>query len=131
MLKIKNSKGFTGTDIVLSIILVIIFTSIILSLMYNVKMENDKIKLKTITNIYLMETLENIGIASYEEITNENINLFPAEMSDSFGKTINVQQLNLEDPTKEDIIKKVKVTISYTIKDKTYEEVAERLKIKE
>lgn len=127
----KSNKGFTGIDIVLSIIIVITFTSIIVSLMYSVKMENYRIKAMAISNIYLVETLENIGIANYDEIKSDNTDLFPKEMSTEFEKKIEVTSISDEDASKEDIIKKVKVTIAYKIGNKNFEETAERLKAKE
>lgn len=127
----KSNKGFTGIDIVLSIIIVITFTSIIVSLMYSVKMENYRIKAMAISNIYLVETLENIGIANYDEIKSDNTDLFPQEMSTEFEKKIEVTSISDEDTSKEDIIKKVKVTIAYKIGNKNFEETAERLKAKE
>lgn len=127
----KSNKGFTGIDIVLSIIIVITFTSIIVSLMYSVKMENYRIKAMAISNIYLVETLENIGIANYDEIKSDNTDLFPKEMSTEFEKKIEVTSISDEDESKEDIIKKVKVTIAYKIGNKNFEETAERLKAKE
>lgn len=127
----KSNKGFTGIDIVLSIIIVITFTSIIVSLMYSVKMENYRIKAMAISNIYLVETLENIGIANYDEIKSDNTDLFPKEMSTEFEKKIEVTSISDEDTSKEDIIKKVKVTITYKIGNKNFEETAERLKAKE
>lgn len=127
----KSNKGFTGIDIVLSIIIVITFTSIIVSLMYSIKMENYRIKAMAISNIYLVETLENIGIANYDEIKSDNTDLFPKEMSTEFEKKIEVTSISDEDTSKEDIIKKVKVTIAYKIGNKNFEETAERLKAKE
>ena len=62
---IKDNKGFTQTDIVISIIAVMLFTTIILSVMINVKNSNAKLKAKSIANIYMTEILENIGIAQY------------------------------------------------------------------
>lgn len=128
---LKSNKGFTGVEIVLSVIIVTIFTSIILSLMYNIKTENYKIKSKIITNIYLIETLENIGISSYDDIISENLELFPEGMSEAYSKQLEVTEVYAEDDSKENIIKKIKVTISYKIGNKTYEQSAERLKVNE
>ena len=36
----KSEKGLTGIDIALTIIIIVLFTSIIFSLMYNVKYQN-------------------------------------------------------------------------------------------
>lgn len=129
----KSEKGLTGIDIALTIIIIVLFTSIIFSLMYNVKYQNLIQVYKLASNIYLTETLENIGIENYDDIVavgyNESSDLKP-EMPSMFSEQIQVENFN-QDSDKEDIIKKVTVTISYKIKDKTYEETAERLKIKE
>ena len=132
---LKEKKGLTGIDIVLTVIIVILFTSIILSLMYNVKQQNLKQVYKQASNIYLTETLENIGIADYEDIietTSENNSELIPDLPSMFYEKIEVESIkNEENPNKEDIIKKVTVTIFYTIGNKTYETVAQRLKIKE
>ena len=47
---IKDNKGFTQTDIVISIIAVMLFTTIILSVMINVKNSNAKLKAKSISH---------------------------------------------------------------------------------
>lgn len=128
---LKSKKGFTGIDISISIIAIIIFTSTILALMYNVKMENLKLEAQLLANIYLTETLENIGIAQYDDVIETNMELIP-KMSDEFKIEMNIAKIKDEDSTKtEDILKKVKVKISYQIKNKTYHQEVERLKIKE
>ena len=103
--------------------------------MYNVKQQNLKQVYKQASNIYLTETLENIGIADYEDIietTSENNSELIPDLPSMFYEKIEVESIkNEENPNKEDIIKKVTVTISYTIGNKNYETVAQRLKIKE
>ena len=128
---IKDNKGFTQTDIVISIIAVMLFKTIILSVMINVKNSNAKLKAKSIANIYMTEILENIGIAQYEDVTEENKSKFIPEMTKAFETQINVTKVSDEDSKKEDEIKKVEVKITYKIGNKTYEENAKRLKVKE
>lgn len=126
---LKEKKAFTAVDTILAIIIIIIFTTIVVSLMYNVKIENNILKLKMIANIHIIETLENISIAEYDEVTTDNFLLFPTNMAPEFEKSIEVTDVYQEDSTREDIIKKVIVTISYKINDKIYEEKAEILKV--
>ncbi len=128
---LKNRKGFTGIDISISIIAIVLFTSTILALMYNVKMENLKMQAKLLSTIYLTEILENVGIVKYEDVITDNTTLIPTNIPDTYNININVEKYSDTDPTKEDIIKKVNVTIKYKIGDKTYEESAQRLKVKE
>lgn len=130
---LKNNKGITGTDIVISVIAIILFTSTILALMSNIKLENLKIKSKLIADVYLVETLENIGIAKYDEIVPENVDNLIPNMSENFEAKIEIIKVNEEVDTEktEDILKKVTVKILYRVGNKKYEEIAQRLKIKE
>lgn len=128
---LKSKRGITGVDAIIAIIAIMIFTSTILALMYNVKMENLKIKAKALASVYMTEILENIGITEYDEVTSENIELIP-QMPEALNAKINVSKIIEEDTTKtEDILKKVTVTISYKIGNKTYQETTQRLKTKE
>lgn len=137
-MNIKSKKGFVGIDMTLAIVAVIIFSVLIIALLNNIFSHNLKINKKALATIYLTETLENIGIAKYEDITQENIdnkviNLIPQEALEK-GYTIDIkvdEKINLEDEETEDIFKKIKVTISYNVKNKNYEYYMERLKAKE
>lgn len=131
-MKIKSNKGFVGIDMVLSILAIMIFSIIIVSMMYNNFLENLKINRQALAIVYLTETLENVGIATYEEVTQNNIddgtiNLFPSDIENT-GYNINMVVENLE--LSEDIIKKVTATISYKLGNKTYEHSMERIKAK-
>lgn len=129
---IKNSKGFTQTDIVVAVVAIIFFTTLIVALMTNVKVQSAKLKGKLLANIYLTEALENVGILQYDYVTEENKNLIFPKMTDVFTPQLSISKLTDEDNTKdEDVIKKVEVKITYQIGNKTYEETAQRLKVKE
>lgn len=129
---IKNSKGFTQTDIVVAVVAIIFFTTLIVALMTNVKVQSTKLKGKLLANIYLTEALENVGILQYDYVTEENKNLIFPKMTDVFTPQLSISKLTDEDNTKdEDVIKKVEVKITYQIGNKTYEETAKRLKVKE
>ena len=112
-----------------------LFTSIILSLMYNIKQQNLKQIYAMASNIYITETLENIGIADYEDVvatTSENNSELIPELPEMIKERIELENIENEASyDNEELIKKVKVTVSYKIGNKTYENVAYRLKIKE
>ena len=136
-MNLRNSKGFVGVDMTLAIVAVIIFSILIIALISNNLIENLKVNKKALATIYLTETLENIGIAKYEDITKDKIehiaqNLIPKDSVEK-GYTIKIE---LDESTSfgaeqtEDIVKKVKVTISYSVGNKKYEHYMERLKAK-
>lgn len=129
---LKKQTGLTAVDISIAIVAIMIFTSIIMSLMYNVRNENLRIKAKALATIYLTEISENIGIAKYEQVTEDNSNIIPENIPDSFITKVKVESpYSSENDDKKDIIKKVNIEIKYTINNKSYTENFERLKIKE
>lgn len=130
----KKQGGLTGIDVTIAIVAITLFTGLILSLMYNVKNQN-YIKACSITSdLYLTETLENIGIADFDNVVSasseEGSEIIP-DLPDVFYETISVENLSQIDINKEDIIKKVTVTISYNIGNRKYEKSIQRLKVKD
>lgn len=125
-MKIKNSKGFTGIDIGIAIVAIMVFSGLIFSLMYNHYLENVKLQAESLAMIYLTETLENIGIADYNDVTQENsANFIPQDSKEGY------HSISLQITTQSDITKKVKATVSYKIVNKEYQYSIERIKIKE
>lgn len=133
-MKAKSTKGFVGVDMAVAIVAVILFTGLIVSLMYNTYLENVKIKREALATIYLTEVFENIAIADYDAVTTENANTFiPADLNEKGYKvdlTIN-SNLNLPDGRDEDIVKQIQAVIHYRIGNKEYQHTLERLKVKE
>ena len=145
-MKLKKDKGLAGVDIVIAVIALMIFSTLILSLIYNNVAENVKLKKETLAMIYITEIFENVGIESYENLENgtyENIgenddidntyikDLIPEDAKREYrvDLTITNELENVENT--EDIIKKIVVTLTYEVNDKNYTCSMERMKIKE
>lgn len=133
-MKINSNKGFVGVDMVLAILAIIIFSAIIVPMMYNNFLENSKINRRALAIIYLTETLENVGIAAYDDVTQENINNFIPSDIGEYNYEMKVEVTNddlvLSSEQQDDIIRKIKATISYKLGNKTYEHSMERIKAK-
>lgn len=129
----KKNNGFVGIDMTIAVMAIIIFSGLIIFLMYNNFLENVKIKREALATIYLTETLENIGIESYDNINIDNKeNLISANaIENGYDIQLTISDFYEDDTTKEDIIKKVVATISYKIGNKNYQHSMERVKIKE
>ena len=126
----KEEKALAGIDMVIAIIVVIIFSTIILNLITNNGLENVKNAKESMAMIYITEIFENIAIAEYEEVTEENNYIFiPEEALDRYKIELEIEE-NFEGVSEEDIIKKVKVTLFYEINNKEYNYYMERLKIR-
>ena len=140
-MKIKKEKGLAGVDMVIAIIAIMIFSTLIISVMYNNVLENVKLKKETLAMIYLTEIFENVGIEPYDSqayngigeeftsITQEN-SLVSQEILDRYNVEMAVTT-NLEGVSENQILKKIKVRLTYVVGDKTYECSMERMKIKE
>ena len=131
-MRIKKDNGIAGVDMIIAIIAIFIFSTLILSLIYNNAIENLKLKQENLAMIYLTETFENIGIADYDAITTEKINrCIPQEaIENNFNITLEIKDLeNIEQ--EQEIIKKIVGTISYDIVDRRYNFTMERIKVKE
>lgn len=132
-MKIKKNNGLTGIDTVIAIIALMLFSTLIISMIYNNVFENVKLKQETLAMIYITEIFENIGIEDYNNITQENISqLVPKEVIDNNYEVTMDITTDFEDVTnKEDIMKKINVTLTYKVGDKNYSCSMQRMKTKE
>lgn len=131
-MKRNNEKGFIGVDMTLAILAIMIFSGLIISLMYNNTLENLKVRKETLATIYLTQVLENVGIATYDEVIQENItNFIPEDLQQDYYNIDIVVSEDTNVSGEENIIKKVEATISYELGNKKYQYSMERIKIKE
>ena len=129
---IKSENGFTMQDLMIAAFLIIIFVSFISTIMYTVVKANIKTDLTAQMTTYAVQILEDIDKIVYEEVTPELTNNYYDKFSIPGGFKINIEVSNYgEEEGLEDIMKVVKLGISYTFDDETEEFNVTRLKIKE
>ena len=131
-MKIKKANGFVGIDMAVTLVAIMAFSGLIISLMYYNYLSNVKLKKNALSTIYLTEVFENVGIANYEDVTQENVNnLIPSTLAkENYEIDIKVDN-NLNLSQSNNIVKKITAVISYTINNKEYQYTMERLKVKE
>lgn len=125
----KNEKGFSGIDVIVSIIVMTIFITMIGNLIVNINLNSKDIERKTIATSYAIQEIEKIkseGISQYygkgidvEEIIEEDIN--KDNEFTGYRKKIIIKDYVLisGDNTKEqDKVKQVTVEISYRLGNK-------------
>ena len=133
-MKIKKANGFVGIDMAVALVAIMAFSGLIISLMYNNYLSNVKLKKTALATIYLTEIFENVGIASYDYVTQENVDEFIPNTLEENNYQVKITvdtNLNISETQNEDIVKKVTAVISYSINNKEYQYTMERLKIKE
>jgi type II secretory pathway pseudopilin PulG len=131
-MKAKNNKGFIGIDIIISIIAIVLFSSLILALILNNSLKNVKLAKEAQATIYLTQTLENIGISKYINVSEYNSNknynnCIPSDLKNGYKITIDIPEKIGE----KDIIQKITAHIEYSIGNKKYKQTMLRTKIKE
>lgn len=128
MKKLKNEKGVTGIDISIATIVILLFVSIIASLIYSFSEASKGIERKSEATHLAIQIIENIKQMNYEDVMedkNGGINLEYIKQKtgqeidalSGYNITINVENYKdkMQDDTLEDVIKIVKVTIDYTL----------------
>ena len=131
-LNFKSEAGFTMTDLIAALIIFSIFTGIIGTLMYASFKTNLQTKMAGTAGNYAIQILEDIDKITYDEVKNGMENSYKSKFSIPSGFDLNIDVSNYNEGTdKEDIIKKVKLTITYNFAGDSEQLVINKLKIKE
>ena len=101
--------------------------------MTSVYKTNMKTRLTSQMATYAVQILEDIDKISYEEVNSDLSQTYASKFSIPSGYNIDIQVSNYGEGVKnvQDIIKIVKLTISYTLQGETEEFSVQKLKIKE
>ena len=134
MKNIKSIRGVSITDVVIALIILTIFTGVIGNLIYQIAYNNAALRVNAIAVDYAVKEAEYIDKIAYEDVqtSNEKITQINGEdVLDAFTVKLDVEDYKGNDETKQDIIKKVTITVNYNIlkDEKSYK--IEKLKIKE
>lgn len=127
-MRIKSEKGYTGIDMVISVIVLFIFVSIIAVLSYNYSSSSKQIELEadaTQLAINEIEKMKNLGfeeIADFRKDESNNGEFIPLEEiegNEGFYRRIIVEDYADINPDKNSgLVKRVTVQVSYMFKGK-------------
>lgn len=136
-INIHSEKGFTGVDLTIAILILVLFVSIITTIFYNIYISSTSIKRSTIANGYAMYILEAIEKENYEAIyTNspaiQNI-IQKEKIARGYTVTVAVEKYNetTGNTDKEDLVKTVTVTVEYKVGIKPEKVTMSKLKTAE
>lgn len=127
--KIKESKGFTTADITASIFIIMILVGVITTLFYNFYLTTSSKNRNAMATNCFIDVIEQIKIMNYEEVNEESvegvINSLKTNkvIPDGYTVTAQLQKYNETEgnTNKRDLIKILKVTVAYSIGEKTEE----------
>ena len=131
-INIKSNKGFTIADLAIALIVFVIFTGIIGTLFYSSFKINSQARISAVATNYAIEILEDIDKIAYDDVQNGMESKYIEQFSipEGYELSIKIQKYNLGND-KADLIKKVKLTLSYGMMGDTEQIVIQRLKVKE
>lgn len=124
--KIKQNKGFTQTDIVISIIIIIIFVSLITTLFYNFYISTSAKNRNSIALNCIIDVIEEAKMLNYDELGQEKIDelldtlRLDKTIPNGYDVSVELQKYNeLEGNTdKKDLIKILKIKVQYLVGQK-------------
>lgn len=70
---LREEKGFTGVDLTIAVIILMLFVALITTLFYNVYLSSSSTKRSATANSYIIDVFENIDRMTYEEVQQDNI----------------------------------------------------------
>lgn len=139
-MKVKCEKGFTGIDIVTSLVLFMIASSVILAMYFNLYVNTVTIKIHETAIGIITDIFEKIDLENYDNITENKIselinssgaNEYFNEEKNHSNITFKLQKYSDENPGIEDLVKKINVTIKYQINGTEKQVSLNKIKIRE
>ena len=127
---LKSESGITMVDLIAAFTIFTIFTGILVSLMYSVYKVNMEMRLSGLAVNYSIQILEDIDKITYDEVTNGMEEIYREKflIPDVYNLSIEVSDYN---SGSENYVKRVKLTITYTLSGKEETTVINKLKVKE
>lgn len=125
---LKNNKGITGIDVTVAVIIIVIFTGIISTLMYNSYLINLEILKSANASAYATIILEKVDEKAFEDVTNTFVDTLISnnELNMDTAYTVEFTQHD-----ENELIKKVDLKINYTVGNINKSLSISKLKIKE
>lgn len=122
MRKLKNNKGLTGIDIVVSISLIVIVLGIVIAVYSSYSNKSKEVKRTSIATNLAMTVIESIEAKNINEIGNAGtdvINISNGYGVDSVptGYSITAKKVESTNPVLQNIAFQVDVTVSYKVKN--------------
>lgn len=125
---LKNNKGYTGVDISIAMIILMIFIPTVFAISYSIQKTSNEVKRKSEAISIATDILESAKGMSFENLESmeeeENISLLEEKYSKDVSFDINIEvenyypeELNEED--RMDLVKKIKITVTYPVGNKT------------
>ena len=134
--KLRSEKAATGLDITTGALVFVLFTTLIFTLYLQIFKQSSIVKIHQDALGYIIQICENIDMESYE--TTENIEQYKDNIIDEINFPIDRYNLDLSVekytdiyPEAQDIVKRIKVSVSYVFDGEERKIEINKIKVKE
>lgn len=134
--KIKTEKGATGLDVATGALVFILFTTVILTLYLQIYRQSAIIKIHEEAMGYIIEICEDIDMRNYGEL--EDINEYKDTIIATIGLPVDKYNLYITQekyidthPDAKDIVKRIKINITYNFDGQDRSIEVNKIKVKE
>lgn len=120
--KYVNEKGVTSVEIIISVIIIVLFVSVITTAFYNYyKSTQSKNRVTMATNV-IIDVIENVEMLPYDEVSTETVNNVienlkaDGTIQEQYTVNATIQKYNETEGNteKKDLIKILRVKVTYT-----------------
>lgn len=116
-MKIKNNKGYTGVDVAVAVVILMIFISTISALFYNLSFVSKRLERKTVATNMAVNIIETMKIRGYSNLkVSDNLSLSDIGINMSIPNGYKIKKISVEDYKNLNKIKVISVEIGYTLK---------------
>ena len=133
-MKLKNNKGFTGVDVAVSLVILLIFISFVATLFYNVSNTSKRMERKTQATNIAIEFIEAMKATPFETLaanTQSQVTMDKDTFKSLTGKTVEIPngytvKISIEDPNNDSnmgqVMKIITAEVTYQLGNADTEE---------
>ncbi len=121
-MNLRKNGGFTGIDISVALIILILSVGTITTIIYNFEVQSKAVERKSEASSMIIDILEYAKTSNFEDVNEEYLNQYKDQnYADKQGynitiKCINdVDELKIENKSEDTIAKKVNVSVKYLV----------------
>lgn len=119
-MNLKDNKGFTGVEISIAAIILIIFVSLITSFFYQATTTSKKLERNAVATSICIEIIEALKACDFNQLSKDTITI--DELQSISNRTINIPNgyitnIEIEDYNNDNLIKILTATVSYKQKN--------------
>lgn len=115
----KQDKGITLADGVIAIAIFVIFTTLVISVSYNIYLQSNFVKRNSNATNYIVSLFEYAGTLNFDDVTSENLNEYISNKNIAKGYNFNINVIKVPEEAEYDFIKKIDATVTYKLGGKT------------